>query len=538
MTSDDGPLTGAASEEYVYAQALVILSQDLYPRKLEVIREYIQNASDALDAFTAISDQIDDYTEPIIKISIQGRSLMIFDTGIGMDAEEVSKMRRVAYSEKKAGEEAGYKGIGRLAGIAVAEKLKISSTSYGDPNLHHFEFRAEEMRKDISEKKKKGIQEPASRVIEHHTSLWDDAIDPREHYTMVEVRGISESCPELLDAKALREYIGEVAPVDFSPEFSWGTRISQKIRQNVSDYSPKTIYLATGGDRIRVYKPFTNDMSIAEPDFIEVSDPKNPNKLIAYCWFATKGQEILGKIRGSGRIFSVDGADKDSKQRFAGLVYKLFGFSVGDRTLPLRTLWSKSSPRALWFTGEIHIVDKDIQPTTDRSDFVDTPVRETFYRAGEESISAKLNRLAQEISNSRKTFDDSEAFRKDFKDLKDKLQNGQIERANLKTIEHELYAKIETLKNRQKNCRDKDIETLSAEVLKYGRSLQKDLEDAKSGRGSKGVPDLAAELRMPGKAEKVYRIIMNVLSVHYDAEPEQYYEIAGKIEQALKKHYS
>lgn len=120
MTTQDEPSTAAAGEEYVYAQALLILSRDLYPRKLEVIREYIQNASDAIDAFIAISDQIDDYTEPQIKISIQGRSLMIFDTGIGMDAEEVAKMRRVAYSEKKAGEEAGYKGIGRLAGIAVA----------------------------------------------------------------------------------------------------------------------------------------------------------------------------------------------------------------------------------------------------------------------------------------------------------------------------------------------------------------------------------------------------------------------------------
>ena len=103
MTTQDEPSTAAAGEEYVYAQALLILSRDLYPRKLEVIREYIQNASDAIDAFIAISDQIDDYTEPQIKISIQGRSLMIFDTGIGMDAEEVAKIRRVAFPKRKRG---------------------------------------------------------------------------------------------------------------------------------------------------------------------------------------------------------------------------------------------------------------------------------------------------------------------------------------------------------------------------------------------------------------------------------------------------
>jgi len=84
----------AGNEELVYAPAVLILSQDLYPRKLEVVREYIQNASDAIDAFVSIADVIEDSSEPVIKISVQGRSLLIFDNGIGMDAEEVSKLRR------------------------------------------------------------------------------------------------------------------------------------------------------------------------------------------------------------------------------------------------------------------------------------------------------------------------------------------------------------------------------------------------------------------------------------------------------------
>ncbi|MBZ5586837.1 MAG: ATP-binding protein, partial [Acidobacteriia bacterium] len=155
-------------EELVYAAAVLILSEDLYPKKLEIIREYIQNASDALDDYRPIAEAIEDRWEPVIKISIQGRSLLIFDTGTGMDAEEMAKLKRIAYSEKKLGEEAGYKGIGRLAGIAVADKLKISSTSYGDPKLHHFEFRAGDMREDVSKKKRGGTQEPASVVINRH----------------------------------------------------------------------------------------------------------------------------------------------------------------------------------------------------------------------------------------------------------------------------------------------------------------------------------------------------------------------------------
>ena len=80
------------SDELFYAAAVPILSEDLYPRKLEVIREYIQNASDALDDWLKISDLIpSDRTEPQIKISIQGKSVLIFDNGIGMTEEDIPK---------------------------------------------------------------------------------------------------------------------------------------------------------------------------------------------------------------------------------------------------------------------------------------------------------------------------------------------------------------------------------------------------------------------------------------------------------------
>ena len=220
----------------------------LYPRKLEVVREYIQNASDALDDWLKISDLIpSDRTEPQIKVSIQGKSLLIWDNGIGMAEEDIPKLQRIAYSEKKVGEEAGYKGIGRLAGIAVAEKLKITSTSYGDPRLYHFEFRAADMRKDISEKKKQGINEQATPVIKRHTKTWWTDIDPEDHYTLVEIRNIKDSCEELLDADTLSEYIGDIGPVDFSPEFKDGALISENLQRHVPDYSPKTIYLSRDG---------------------------------------------------------------------------------------------------------------------------------------------------------------------------------------------------------------------------------------------------------------------------------------------------
>jgi hypothetical protein len=530
---------GQPAQELVYASAVLILSQDLYPRKIEIIREYIQNASDALDEYMSVAEYIKDRSEPLIKVSLQGRSLLIFDNGIGMDEEEIEKLKRIAYSEKKSGEEAGYKGIGRLAGIAVADKLKISSTSYGSDKLYHFEFHAKAMRDDISEKKKAGIQEPASQVINRHTSILCTDIDPESHYTLVEIRDIDESCAELLDPESVVEYIGDVAPVDFAPpsDFSHGPVISERLRRNVPDFSPKTIYLTkANGQRVRIYKPYRNEMILAEPEFIEIRDPQDMNRLLAYCWYASKGKEILGRIRPSGKIFAVDGDDVEKKRRFAGLAYKLFGFSIGDRTLPQRTLWIRALPRALWFTGEIHVIDKAVMPTTDRSDFIESDARKNLYRAAKQ-ISAKLNELAQEISNNRKAFDDASNIRAELHSYRAKLAQNQIDRADLKPIKDYLSRSLNNLEARRGDCNDSEIKAYVGDIIVACNDLKDALNDAKTLKNLASGSDIASELHMQSKTRKVFEIIMKTLAAHFKDNKDEYHEVAAKIYKALRERY-
>lgn len=523
-------------DDLVYAPAVLILSQDLYPRKLEVVREYIQNASDALDAFAEISHIIDDGTEPLIKISIQGRSLLVYDTGIGMDSDDVAKLRRIAYSEKRVGKEAGYKGIGRLAGIAVADKLKISSTSYGDPQLHHFEFRAKDMRDEVDEKKRKGIIESATEVIKRHTTLWSDEIDPKDHYTIVEIREIAESCSDLLDPNVLHEYIGDIAPVDFSPQFKWGATVAEKLRQNVPDYSPKTIYLANrNGERTRIYKPYVDQMLIPQPEEILITDPADPSRVIAFCWYTTKGQKILGEIRPSGRIFTVEDSGVGDRKRFSGLVYKLFGFSVGDRTLPARTLWDKSEVRAKWFTGEIHIIDKAVLPTTDRSDFIENHARDLLYEAGRR-VSTALNKRAQQISDNRKAYSDTERLRQTFETTQQSLKDDKFDRSSLKRLKEEAAKNLEILRRRQSKCTDEAIKGYLGNVSKFGREISTELESRKP-NGKHPIPDIAASLGMTSKAKKVYDIVMQTLSSHFKGDADEYYSISNEIVESLRRRY-
>jgi molecular chaperone HtpG len=531
----------AAGEELVYAAAVLILSEDLYPKKLEIVREYIQNASDALDDYRRIAEFLDDRSEPQIKISIQGRSLLVFDTGTGMDIEEMRKLKRIAYSEKRLGEEAGYKGIGRLAGIAVADKLKSSSTSYGDAKLYHFEFRAAEMRHDVSSKKSLGFQEPASQVITRHTSLWDTDVDVESHYTMVELRDIRESCLDILEVNKLKEYIADIAPVDFPPDsdFAYASLISSELRKNLPDYSPKAVFFATSpGERARIYKPYTNAMMLARPEFVAVRDPNNTRDILAYCWYASKGREILGKVRPVGKIFSVDGAKPEERYRLAGLIYKLFGFSVGDRSLPQRTLWTTTPQRAQWFTGEIHIVNKAVLPTTDRSNFVENDARETLYKRAAEAISNDLNRKAQQISDNRQAFDKALQIEKKLQEYRRRLASGRLDRRDVKPAREEIAKCLAELKRRGGKGVDQDVLDLHKDIRKLGEDVSESLFNPKLFHNPESaVADIATELHMTSKTRKVFEIIMETLQKHYGSDKDQYYEVADKIYSALRKRY-
>jgi hypothetical protein len=527
------------SEELVYAAAVLILSEDLYPRKLEIIREYIQNASDAIDVYSEIAD-LEDHWEPAIKISVQGRSLLIFDTGIGMDGDAIQKLKRIAYSEKRQGEEAGYKGIGRLAGIAVADKLKISSTSYGDSKLHTFEFRAGDMRADVSEKKKLGTQEPASVVINRHTSIITTDVDPESHYTMVEIRDVRESCLDILEVEPLKEFVSEVGPVDFAPEatFKYGSALSKKLRDNVPNYSPKAVYIATApGERERLYKPYTNATMLSEPDYIEVRDPDAPGELLAYCWYASKGRDMLGKVRPGGKMFAIDGDEPEIRHRLAGLVYKLFGFSVGDRSLPQRTLWTTTANRAQWFTGEIHIVDTRILPTTDRSNFVENERRAKLYEEAREDIAQRLNKEAQRISDNRQAFETAEKVKRNVEQCRTRLASRQFDRADLSAVRDEIEGHLKKLNGREAKCKDADIRAQIKDLKRFVGTVKQELSDPALLKKLKSVADIASELNMTMKARKVLEVTMETLQAHYGSDKDKYYRVAGKIYDAIRKKY-
>jgi molecular chaperone HtpG len=290
-------------EEFAYGYIIKALAGGLYPNKFHVVREYIQNAFDAIVIWKAARKD----KNVGIKITIQKPSIFIFDNGTGMDRYTLNDYRKVGFSKKIMGESVGFRGIGKLAGISVAKKLIVVTSPYGTAEKYTLTFDAESMLKDIDELKKKRENIPLNTLIARHTSLTSDIEKKEEHYTIVELHGIKSDSKILFDKKRLVDYISKNAPVLFDPEFKYNKAIEDDIKKFVNDYDCVEISV----DGKNIYKPFVQNLK--SPQHILVWSSKNKKKLSAFCWYCENNKK--GQIKPS---------------EISGLIYRYKNFAVGD----------------------------------------------------------------------------------------------------------------------------------------------------------------------------------------------------------------
>ena len=112
---------------------LEILTKGMYSNPMHVYREYIQNSSDSIDK--AIESGVLQAAEAEIHIFIDGkeRNIVIRDNGLGIPLGIAKiKLMNVGASDKDGVTERGFRGIGRLGGLAYAEKVQFVTSAVGD----------------------------------------------------------------------------------------------------------------------------------------------------------------------------------------------------------------------------------------------------------------------------------------------------------------------------------------------------------------------------------------------------------------------
>ena len=105
------------------AGLLGLVTTGMYGDPLSMYREYIQNAADA-----AAGSGFPDRARVEITVDVTGRQIRIRDNGPGLSGEQaLARLLPIGRSDKRLGTDRGFRGVGRLAGLAFAKTVSFTT---------------------------------------------------------------------------------------------------------------------------------------------------------------------------------------------------------------------------------------------------------------------------------------------------------------------------------------------------------------------------------------------------------------------------
>jgi len=498
------------AEEYAYGYIINALAGGLYPNKFHVLREYIQNGYDAIANWKATRRR----AKCRIKIVTQKPSIFVYDDGTGMDRHTLNEYRKVGFSKKLVGEFAGFRGIGKLAGVSVAKKLIVLTSVYGVNEKYTLTFDCEAMLREVDELKQKRENISLNKLIEKHTELTSDTEKRNTHYTVVELHDIRSDSKILFDTVQLAHYISRNAPVPFNPDFEHATEIEQDILQFVEDYDRADISL----DGKKIYKPFAHNLK--QPKHIIVWGGKSRDERKAFCWYSENA--------GKGQVRPTD---------ISGLVYRYKNFAVGDNYLTRKTIWRTSPHLAFYFMGEVYITEPKIMPTSQRDDFEQSEERDDFYEDAK-VIANELNRIARTSSGVRRAHEYVtkgasivSTIDKEIKRKEPYLRDLSVEKiAQLSNV-------VTDIDKRKRNIPDEDKKTkmLAKRVVTKAKGLLDEFE--RVGKAGRKEFDIVNKLNLGKESAKVYNTVIRTLKDLYVNRPDEMEKIIKAIHRNLMKTF-
>jgi hypothetical protein len=241
---------------------LELLSSAMYVDPLTIYREYIQNACDAIDEAKHIG-LYSNGARPRISISIghRERAIKITDNGAGVPANVFARRLTALGASKKRGSDArGFRGVGRLCGLAYCEQLVFRSKSKTGPRGWEVSFDCRRLKELLNDSQFRGdVNDVMYQIVEFNT--FEDARG-RAHFFEVELKGVSRVANDvLLNQTAIRNYLSQVAPVPFRKGF----RFAGRITKHLAKYKlGKTYNMYLNDDSTRVERPFGNNFALKE----------------------------------------------------------------------------------------------------------------------------------------------------------------------------------------------------------------------------------------------------------------------------------
>ena len=227
------------------ANILENLTTGMYKSSQVIFREYIQNACDAIDKAISLDILKNDEDKIEIWIDAEKRLISIEDNGTGISENEFeTTLQSIAQSDKQIDSEKGFRGIGRLCGLAYCRELVFSTTAKDENIISIMRIDAKELRSRFYGKIKYTAQEVLDDVITVEKIFSDKVKD--EHWFKVEMIDINPENEVLLNESAIKNYLSFVAPVEYKNYFSFASKIYEHAKTLNFKIDEYKVYLNGG----------------------------------------------------------------------------------------------------------------------------------------------------------------------------------------------------------------------------------------------------------------------------------------------------
>lgn len=345
----------------VRKKILSMLMFQLYSDERTIYREYVQNALDSINKAieTRVLDQPKDGVVTI-DIDAKHKVIKIKDNGAGIEAANaVRTLLDISPSTKDGVNYAGMYGIGRLVGGGYCHELIFRTSARGEVIGTQITFDVDKIWQMVERDEEDYL---ATYVINECTTKEPIPAEESDHFFEVELRGVKDdAAPSLLESEAVCNYLREVAPVEYKPEFK-NTLMYKSTADN-----PEFKSLHEGLEKVQV---FVGETRILKQYGLSIKGTKDTINNLEYFKIEDNKFGILGWGWYALTKYTVQIPKED---KLVGIRLRSHNIQVGDANLLSGTKYWKEDRSNSYFYGEFFVTHPQIRPNGARDGLVPTP---------------------------------------------------------------------------------------------------------------------------------------------------------------------
>ncbi len=384
------------------------LTLGMYEDSRFIFREYIQNSADQIDKAILEGLITKEQGEIHISINIDKREVIIEDNATGISSKDVQPiLQNIAQSTKQRGVDKGFRGIGRLGGLAYCKRLVFETSKKGEKIKSILVWDAQLLKEIINNRQTK---EDAASVIEQVTTSTTEPEEIDKHYFNVILKDVTSD--ELLDKNGIEDYLSMVAPLPFSTRFIFKSKINDELKKNKIHLDEYKIYL-NSEQLFKGYSTYVYDG--------EDSSKRKVDEIIDLVFF--KHTDDNGDLIYWGWYgISTFNRQLRAVNKARGFRLRKSNIQIGNEYTLLKL--HRDNRFNFYFFGEVHGIHPELIPNSRRDYFIENNIYNLFEAGLKNYFHTHIYKLcytASEINSSIKKIEDLRTFEEEFKQ---KNENG------------------------------------------------------------------------------------------------------------------